>query len=67
MVKISPRSYMVDTLHCTPYTVRSGSPAPPRPARGPAARPAAVCRAAPDFFHSSCSSSTLIFLKMSYN
>ena len=42
MVKISPRSYMVDTLHCTPYTVRSGSPAPPRPARGPAARPGRV-------------------------
>ena len=36
MVKISPRSYMVDTLHCTPYTVRSGSPAPPTATRGPA-------------------------------
>ena len=55
MVKISPRSYMVDTLHCTPYTVRSGSPAPPTATRGPAVRGP---RRTADFFHSSCSSST---------
>ena len=61
MVKISPRSYMVDTLHCTPYTVRSGSPAPPTATRGPAVRGPRRTSFIPVAVR------PLIFLKMSYN